>query len=68
MLVTIATNSRKASVGCLAINSWKAKFSIGPSECYIEEATESMSQSLSTSVGLRSESPEAEESSARSEL
>jgi hypothetical protein len=59
LLVTVATNSRKASVGriatnnskasvgCLATKSSKAKFSIGLSKCYIEVATESTSQSVS---------------------
>jgi hypothetical protein len=58
LLVTIATNSRKASVsrittksgkasvGCLATNNRKARFSIGPAKCYIEAATENTSQSL----------------------
>jgi hypothetical protein len=46
----IATNSKKASVGRLATNSGEARFSIGPSKCYIEEARESTSQSLSTPV------------------
>jgi hypothetical protein len=41
----IATNSRKASVGCLATKSRKARFSIGQPECYIVETTESRSQS-----------------------
>jgi hypothetical protein len=33
----IATNSRYASVGCLATNSRTARFSAGPSKCYIWE-------------------------------
>jgi hypothetical protein len=53
-LVTIVTNSRmasvgriatniwKASVGCLATNCRKARFSIGPSKCYIKKATEKL--------------------------
>jgi hypothetical protein len=56
LLVTIATNSRKASVGRIATSSRKARFSIGPSKCYIEEATESMSLSLhqwASKVSLR---------------
>jgi hypothetical protein len=48
LLVTIATNNRKASVGRLATNSRKARFSIGPSKCYIKKATENL-------VSLRSE-------------
>jgi hypothetical protein len=43
LLVTIATNSRKA------------RFSIGPSKCYIKKATEKL-VSQSTPVGLRNES------------
>jgi hypothetical protein len=42
------------SVGCLATNSRAARFSIGPSKCYIWETTESTSHS--TPVGLRSQS------------
>jgi hypothetical protein len=42
LLVTIATNSRKAGVGCLATNSRKARFSIGPSKCYIKKATKKL--------------------------
>jgi hypothetical protein len=69
---------------CMVTNSSKARFSIGPSQCYIKKATESrvslslrrsvfgVSQSLDSEwVSLRqcvSESPESEESSARSEL
>jgi hypothetical protein len=48
-----ATNSRTDSVGRIATNSRAARFSIGPSKCYIWEATESTSQS--TSVGLRNQ-------------
>jgi hypothetical protein len=44
-VVRIATNSRKAGVGYLTTNSSKARFSIGRSKCYIEEATECTSQS-----------------------
>jgi hypothetical protein len=45
----LETNSRKASVGCLATKSRMTRFSIWPSKCYIEEATESTSQKVCTS-------------------
>jgi hypothetical protein len=38
----IATNGKKASVGRLASNSRKARFSIGQSKCYIKKATEKL--------------------------
>jgi hypothetical protein len=38
----MVTNSRKASVGYLATNSRKARFSIGPSKYYIKKATEKL--------------------------
>jgi hypothetical protein len=40
LLVTIATNSRTASVGYLATNSRMARFSIGSSKCFIKKTTE----------------------------
>jgi hypothetical protein len=69
LLRCMATNSRMASVGCIATNSRKTRFSIGPSHCYIKKATEnrvSLSRSASE-VRLR-QSPESEEYSARNEL
>jgi hypothetical protein len=51
LLVTKATNSRTASVACLATNSRMARFSIGLSKCYIKKATEkSVSLRLRQSV------------------
>jgi hypothetical protein len=51
----IATNSRKASVGCLATNIRKARFSIGQSKCYIKKETEklvSLRQLVSTMLAV----------------
>jgi hypothetical protein len=53
LLRCMATNSRMASVGCIATNSKEARFSIGPSQCYIKKPTESR-VSQSSSVGLQS--------------
>jgi hypothetical protein len=65
LLVTIATKSRKAIVGRIATNSWKARFSIGPSKCYIKKATEkSVYASRPPKLVYVSESPESEESEA----
>jgi hypothetical protein len=49
--VCIATNSGKAMLVAMVTNSIKARFSIGPSQCYIKKATKSrVSLSLRRSV------------------
>jgi hypothetical protein len=66
-IVTCLTGVCRYSVGCIATNSREARFSIGPSQCYIK-ATEklvSLSPRPSAIEVSRRQSLEAEEISPR---